>query len=70
MPKTRAKTKAGRQRKAGLVMKEFRAGKLRSGSKTGRRVKSRKQAIAIALSESGQARRPGPARKKLEGRKF
>jgi len=33
------------------VMHEFKRGKLRSGSKHGPRVKSRKQAIAIMLSE-------------------
>jgi len=32
------------------VMREFKQGKLRSGS--GQKVKSRKQAIAIALSEA------------------
>lgn len=34
------------------VMHEFKEGKLRSGSKRGPQVKSRKQAIAIALSEA------------------
>ena len=34
------------------VMHEFKHGKLRSGSKRGPKVKSRKQAIAIAMSES------------------
>ena len=38
------------------VMKEFKSGKLHSGSKKGKKVKSRKQAIAIALSE--QRREP------------
>ena len=33
------------------VMKEFKAGELHSGSKKGPKVKSRKQAIAIGLSE-------------------
>jgi hypothetical protein len=33
------------------VMHEFKHGRLRSGSKRGPRVKSRKQAIAIMLSE-------------------
>ena len=37
--------------KVSKVMKEFKAGKLRSGSKKGPKVKSSKQAIAIALSE-------------------
>ena len=37
------------------VMHEHKVGALKSGS--GKKVKSRKQAIAIALSESGQSRR-------------
>lgn len=39
------------------VMKEFKKGKLRSGSKEGPKVKSRKQAVAIALSEAGKSRK-------------
>ena len=38
------------------VMHEFKEGKLHSGSKHGPEVKSRKQAIAIALSEAGKSR--------------
>jgi len=45
------KTKA--QKKVGKVMTEFGAGKLHSGSKKGPVVKSRKQAVAIAMSEAG-----------------
>ena len=37
------------------VMKEFKSGKLHTGSKKGPVVKSRKQAIAIALSEQRKA---------------
>ena len=37
------------------VMHEYKAGTLHSGSKTGPKVKSRKQAIAIALSEQREA---------------
>ena len=37
------------------VMHEFKAGELHSGSKTGPMVKSRKQALAIALSEARAA---------------
>ena len=33
------------------VMHKFKSGKLRSGSKSGPKVKNRKQAIAIMLSE-------------------
>ena len=35
------------------TMKEFKEGKLHSGSKHGPEVKSRKQAIAIGMSEAG-----------------
>lgn len=45
------------------VMGEFKAGQLRSSS--GQKVQKRKQAIAIALSESGQAKKP--ARRKASG---
>lgn len=45
--------KTKEQKKVGKVMKEFGAGKLHSGSKKGPVVKSRKQAVAIAMSEAG-----------------
>lgn len=51
------RTKAGKRAKVDKVMSEYKRGKLKSGSKKGPRVKSRKQAIAIALSESGQSKR-------------
>lgn len=41
--------------KAAKVMGEFKRGTLRSGSKKGPKVKSREQAIAIALSEKRKA---------------
>ena len=44
--------KAKRKSKIRKVLKEYKKGKLRSGSKKGRKVTSKKQAIAIALSES------------------
>lgn len=49
------------------VMSEFKHGKLRSGSKQGPKVRSRKQAIAIMLSErrkegQGGSRRRAKAR--------
>jgi len=47
-------TKAAK--KVGKVMHEYKAGSLHSGSKTGPMVKSRKQAVAIALSEAGMAK--------------
>jgi hypothetical protein len=43
------------QKKVGKVMSEYKAGSLHSG-KGGPVVKSRKQAIAIALSEAGMAK--------------
>jgi len=36
------------------VMHEFKQGKLHSGSKTGPKVTSPKQAVAIAMSEAGK----------------
>jgi Family of unknown function (DUF6496) len=39
------------------VMREFKQGKLHSGSKTGKKVTSRKQAIAIGLSEQRREKR-------------
>lgn len=39
------------------VMKEWKAGKLHSGSKTCPKVKSRKQAVAIALSEKRKGKK-------------
>lgn len=40
-------------KKTAKVMREFKGGKLHSGSKKGPVVTSRKQAIAIAMSEAG-----------------
>jgi hypothetical protein len=48
--------KKGGQAKVGKVMREFGKGKLHSGKK-GPVVKSRKQAIAIALSEAGMSKK-------------
>lgn len=52
--------KAKAQRKVSRVMREYKAGKLRSGKPgpgKGPKVSSRKQAIAIALSEAGISRK-------------
>ena len=43
------------QKKIKKVMKEFKKGKLNIG-KSPKKVKSRKQAIAIALSEAGKSK--------------
>jgi len=43
------------EKKIGKVMREYKAGTLHSGKK-GPVVKSRKQAIAIALSEAGMSK--------------
>lgn len=47
------------------VMKEFKEGKLHSGSKKGPEVKNRKQAVAIALNEARKsgAKIPKPKKK-------
>lgn len=46
--------KSGKMHK---VMKEYKEGKLHSGSKSGPKVKSRKQAIAIAMSEARKGKK-------------
>jgi hypothetical protein len=51
-------TKAGKEKKMGKVMKEFKAGTLHSG-KGGPVVKNKKQGIAIALSVSGLGKKKG-----------
>ena len=51
------KSKSQKQAKVKKVMEEFKEGTLHMGSKMGPVVKKPKQAIAIALSESGQARK-------------
>jgi hypothetical protein len=58
MKKPEAKKKYSKKAETKIqkVMKEYSEGKLRSGSKKGPRVSSRKQALAIGISE---ARRKG-----------
>lgn len=43
------------EKKIGKVMHEYKEGKLKSSS--GKKVKSRKQAVAIALSEAGKSKK-------------
>lgn len=51
------KTKAGKRKNVAFEMRKFKGGSLHSGSKDGPVVTSRAQAIAIALSETGQSRK-------------
>ena len=50
--------KSKTQKKVTKVMREFKAGSLHSG-KGGPVVKSRKQAVAIALSSAGKSKKRG-----------
>jgi hypothetical protein len=45
------------ERKIKKVMHEFKKGELHSGSKKGPEVTSKKQAIAIAMSEAGKSKK-------------
>lgn len=56
--------KAAKQAKVKKVMGEFKKGSLHSGSKKGPKVQSRKQAIAIAMSQSKQAKMNAAQHKK------
>ena len=58
-----AKKPTKAQKKVSRVMREYEKGELHSGSKKGPVVKSRKQAIAIAMSEAGMAK-PKPKKGK------
>ena len=51
-----------RQAKVKKVMKEFKEGKLKAGG-SGKKVKNRKQAIAIALNEAGVSKKKRKARR-------
>jgi hypothetical protein len=50
-------TKMGKQKKISKVMREYKAGTLNTGSKKGPIVTSKKQAIAIALSQAGMSKK-------------
>ena len=63
--KTGAKgTKGKGAKKVEKVMHEYKTGELHSGSKTGPPVTDKKQAIAIAMSESGQAKKKAASKRK------
>jgi hypothetical protein len=55
--KSHEKKESKKQKKVEKVMREFSKGELHSGSKKGPKVKSRKQAVAIALSEARRSKK-------------
>ena len=57
MPSKEPTTKTGKKRVVKQVLDEWKSGTLHSGSKKGPIVRSQKQAVAIALSQSGQSRK-------------
>lgn len=59
--KKKSSTSTKGKRKVHKVMKEHKEGKLKSGS--GKKVKSRKQAVAIALSEARKSGAKVPKKK-------
>jgi uncharacterized protein DUF6496 len=60
-----AKTSPRQRKTAGRVMHEFKHGELKSGRRgKGGKVKSRRQAIAIALHESGASKYDTPSARK------
>ena len=62
MPKKSTSAGSKGRSKVHKVMKEHKEGKLKSGS--GKKVKSRKQAVAIALNEARQSGAKIPKKKK------
>jgi len=62
MAKAKPKTKAGKARKVAKVLREAKAGRLRTSA--GKKVTKKKQKIAIALSQAGLSRRDRMTRKK------
>jgi hypothetical protein len=46
-------------KKVAKVMREYKKGKLRSGSTKGPKVTKKKQAVAIAMSEAGMSKKRG-----------
>jgi hypothetical protein len=65
-----AKKPSKAQKKVSKVMREYGKGELHSGSKEGPVVKSRKQAIAIAMSEADMTKpKKKPAKTTKKGKK-
>lgn len=60
----------GAQKKVAKVMREYKEGKLKSGKGRHPKVKSRKQAIAIGLSEARRAGKKVPNPKKKSRKKM
>ena len=58
------RTKRGRRSTVTRVMREFKEGQLKGGRGRRGKVKSRRQAVAIALSEAGVSRKKRPKRRK------
>ncbi len=65
--KTSRKYGPGAEKKIHRVMEEWKDGELRSG-RSGAPVSSRKQAVAIALSEARRSGKKVPARKRATGK--
>jgi len=61
--------KSAKRARMGNEMHRFKHGTLHSGSKTGPVVKSRAQAIAIGLKQSGQSKKAGRVGRKRARRK-
>ena len=69
MPRlSRKASKKAKRNRMHEEMSKFKRGQLHSGSKRGRKVTSRAQAIAIGLSESGQSKKRKKGKNK-RGRK-
>lgn len=66
MRKTTGGLLSPKKNKVKKVMHEWKAGTLHSGSKKGPKVTSRKQAIAIALSEAGMSKKKKKGKKKAK----
>ena len=66
MKRMKPKTKKAKKAKMKMVMDEYKSGKLHSGSKKGPKVKSRAQAIAIGLNQSGQSNKDGARKSNKE----
>lgn len=58
MPEKMPRTKKAKRAAVKQTMDEWKQGTLHSGSKTGPKVTSQKQAVAIALKQSGQSKPP------------